>query len=64
MSIVPGRARKLMGSGRVMALATSSGNGEMHKAKPDKNFKGVVVIRVERVYDIRSGPTAGLLITE
>lgn len=135
MPVVPLRARKLMGSGRVMALATASGsgepnvapmqqcwwfddetlvvgdffmkktmenilengrasfsvweqdpregyrftgsaryltkgpeydlaNGEMHKAKPDMNFKGVAVIRVERVYDIKSGPTAGSLITE
>lgn len=39
-------------------------NGEMHKKMPDKNFKGVVVVRVERVYDIKSGPTAGQLITE
>ncbi len=39
-------------------------NGEMHKKKPDKNFKGVVVIKVEKVYDIKSGPKAGQLITE
>jgi len=38
-------------------------NGEMKKKMPDKNFKGVVVIRVEKVYDIKSGPTAGQLIS-
>jgi len=135
MPVVPGRAKNLMGSGRVMALATSSSKGEpnvapmqqcwwfddetlvvgdffmkktmenilengrasftvweqnpregykftgsaryltkgpeydhanteMHKTKPDKNLKGVAVIRVEKVYDIKSGPTAGQLITE
>lgn len=39
-------------------------NGEMHKKMPERNFKGVVAIRVEKVFDIKSGPTAGQLITE
>lgn len=39
-------------------------NGEMKKKMPEKNFKGVVVIKVEKVFDIKSGPTAGQLITE
>ena len=39
-------------------------NGEMRKKMPEKNFKGVVVIKVEKVFDIKSGPTAGQLITE
>ena len=51
------RSAKYLTMGPEYALA----NCEMHKAKPDKNFKGVVVIRVERVYDIKSGPTAGQL---
>jgi predicted pyridoxine 5'-phosphate oxidase superfamily flavin-nucleotide-binding protein len=39
-------------------------NGELKKKMPEKNFKGVVVIKVEKVFDIKSGPTAGQLITE
>ncbi len=39
-------------------------NGELKKKMPDKDFNGVVVIRVEQVYDIQPGPTAGQLITE
>lgn len=39
-------------------------NNEMKKKMPDKNFKGVVVIKVEKVFDIKSGQTAGQLITE
>ena len=39
-------------------------NGEMKKKMPDKSFKGVVVIEVHKVFDIKSGPTAGQLITE
>ena len=39
-------------------------NGELKKKMPDKNFKGVVVIKVCKVFDIKSGPTAGQLITE
>jgi len=37
-------------------------NGEMRKKTPDRNYKGVVVISVEKVFDITSGPTAGQLI--
>ena len=135
MAVVPKRARDLMSSGRVMALATASAdgepnvapmqqcwwyddetmvigdffmkktkaniqengrasfttwqqdpregykftgtaryltsgpeydlaNGEMKKKMPDKDFAGVVVIKVQKVFDIKSGPTAGQLITE
>ena len=39
-------------------------NGEMKKKMPAKDFKGVVVVRVEKVFDIKAGPTAGQLITE
>lgn len=39
-------------------------NSEMHKKTPDKNFKGVVAVRVEKVFDIKPGATAGSLITE
>ncbi len=39
-------------------------NNEMKKKTPERNFKGVAVIKVEKVYDVKPGPTAGQLITE
>ena len=39
-------------------------NAEMKKKMPDKNFRGVVVVKVCKVFDIKSGPTAGQLITD
>jgi len=32
--------------------------------KPDKNYKGVVIISITHVYDMKPGPTAGNLISE
>ena len=37
-------------------------NANLHKKKPDKNFKGVVVIKVTGVYDASRGENAGKLI--
>ena len=37
-------------------------NAFLHKKKPDKNFKGVVVINVTGVYDASRGENAGKLI--
>jgi hypothetical protein len=37
-------------------------NADLHKKKPDKNFKGVVVIQVTEVYDASRGENAGKLI--
>jgi predicted pyridoxine 5'-phosphate oxidase superfamily flavin-nucleotide-binding protein len=37
-------------------------NANLHKKKPDKNFKGVVVIKVNEVYDVSRGENAGKLI--
>lgn len=37
-------------------------NADLHKKKPDKNFKGVVVIKVTEVYDASRGENAGKLI--
>jgi len=37
-------------------------NTNLHKKKPDKNFKGVVVIKVTEVYDASRGESAGKLI--
>jgi predicted pyridoxine 5'-phosphate oxidase superfamily flavin-nucleotide-binding protein len=37
-------------------------NANLHKKKPDKNFKGVAVIKVTEVYDASRGANAGKLI--
>lgn len=39
-------------------------NANLHKKKPDKNFKGVVVINVTEVYDASRGENAGKLIAK
>ena len=39
-------------------------NANLHKKKPDKNFKGVVVIKVTEVYDASRGENAGKLIAK
>ena len=39
-------------------------NANLHKKKPDKNFKGVVVIEVTEVYDAARGEKAGNLIAK
>ena len=38
-------------------------NNQMRKKNPDNNYKGVVVISITHVYDTKSGPTAGDLIS-
>ena len=37
-------------------------NANLHKNKPEKNFKGVVVITVTEVYDVSRGQNAGKLV--
>lgn len=39
-------------------------NANLHKNKPDKNFKGVVIIKVIEVYDASRGENAGKLIAK
>jgi predicted pyridoxine 5'-phosphate oxidase superfamily flavin-nucleotide-binding protein len=39
-------------------------NANLHKKKPDKNFKGVVVIKVTEIYDASRGENAGKLIVK
>jgi predicted pyridoxine 5'-phosphate oxidase superfamily flavin-nucleotide-binding protein len=39
-------------------------NTNLHKKKPDKKFKGVVVITVTEVYDVSRGENAGRLIAK
>ena len=62
----PREGYKFTGSAQYLASGPEYdlANGEMKKKMPDKNFKGVVVIKVGKVFDIKSGPTAGQLITE
>ena len=62
----PREGYKFTGSARYLTTGAEYdlANGEMKKKMPDKNFKGVVVIKVCKVFDIKSGPTAGQLITE
>ena len=60
----PREGYKLTGSARYLTGGPEYdfANGEMRKKTPDRNYKGVVVISVEKVFDITSGPTAGQLI--
>jgi len=39
-------------------------NGILHKKKPQKNFKGVAVIKVTEIYDASRGENAGELIVK
>jgi len=39
-------------------------NANLQKNKPDKNFKGVVIIKVAKVYNASRGENAGKLIAE
>lgn len=62
----PREAYKFVGAAQYLTagLEYDYANRELKKKTPEKNFKGVVVIRVENVYDVKSGPTAGQLIAE
>ncbi len=39
-------------------------NENLHKKKPDKNFKGVVTVKITEVYDAAPGENAGKLIAK
>lgn len=39
-------------------------NTNLHRKKPDKNFKGVVVVKVIEIYDATRGENAGKLIAK
>lgn len=39
-------------------------NTNLHKNKPDKNFKGVVIIKIAKVYNASRGQNAGKLIAQ
>ena len=62
----PREAYKFVGAAQYLTAGPEYdfANDAMKKKTPGKDFKGVVVVRVEKVYDAKSGPTAGDLIAE
>ena len=61
-----GEAYKFVGSARyeTSGPAYELANANLHKKKPQMDFKGVVVIRVTEVYDASRGKSAGDLIAK
>lgn len=61
----PREGYKFKGSARYVTSGAEYdfANNKMKEKTPERNFKGVVAIRVNEVYDIKSGPTAGQLIS-
>ena len=61
-----GRSYKLKGTARyeTSGPAYDLANDNLHKKKPDKNFKGVVTIKITEVYDASRSENAGALIAE
>ena len=61
-----GRSYKFVGSAKyeTSGEAYELANSNLHKKKPDKNFKGVVVIKVTEVFDASRGENAGKLIAK
>ena len=55
------RSYKLKGTARyeTSGPAYDLANENLHKKKPDKNFKGVVTIKITEVYDASRGGNAG-----
>ena len=59
-----GESYKFVGKARYAAEGEeySLANENLHRKAPDKNFRGVVVIEITRVYDASRGENAGKLI--
>ena len=59
-----GESYKFVGTARyeTSGPAYELASENLHKNKPDKNFKGAVVIHVTAVYDASRGPNAGKLL--
>ena len=55
------RSYKLKGTARyeTSGPAYDLANEKLHQKKPDKNFKGVVTIKITEVYDASRGANAG-----
>jgi predicted pyridoxine 5'-phosphate oxidase superfamily flavin-nucleotide-binding protein len=60
------RSYKFKGTARydTSGAAYESANRKLHEKKPDKNFKGVIVVKIAEVYDASRGPNAGRLIAD
>lgn len=60
------RSYKFIGTAKyeTSGKAYEFANEKMHNKKPDKNFKGVVIIKVTEVYDASRGENAGKLIAK
>jgi predicted pyridoxine 5'-phosphate oxidase superfamily flavin-nucleotide-binding protein len=58
------RSYKFKGAARYETSGTAYelANQNLHKKKPDKNFKGVIAVKITEVYDASRGPNAGRLI--
>jgi predicted pyridoxine 5'-phosphate oxidase superfamily flavin-nucleotide-binding protein len=58
------RSYKFKGAARyeTHGPAYNLANEKLHRKKPDKNFKGVIVVKISEVYDASRGPHAGKLI--
>jgi predicted pyridoxine 5'-phosphate oxidase superfamily flavin-nucleotide-binding protein len=58
------RSYKFKGTARyeTSGAAYELANQKLHQKKPDKNFKGVIVVKTTEVYDASRGPNAGKLI--
>ncbi len=59
------RSYKFKGTARyeTSGPAYDLANRNLHRKKPDKNFKGVVVVKIAEVYDVSRGPNAGKRVT-
>jgi predicted pyridoxine 5'-phosphate oxidase superfamily flavin-nucleotide-binding protein len=58
------RSYKFKGTARyeTSGPAYDLANQNLHQKKTDKNFKGVIVVKIDEVYDAARGPNAGKLI--
>ena len=61
-----GHSYKLKGTAQyeTSGPAYDLANENLHKKKPDKNFKGVVTIKITEVYDASRGENAGKLMAQ
>jgi len=61
-----GEAYKFRGTAtyETAGAAYDMANNRLHEKKPDKNFKGVVVVTVTEIYDAARGQNAGKLIAK
>jgi len=61
-----GEAYKFRGTAayETAGAAYDMANNNLHKKKPDKNFKGVMVVTVTEIHDAARGENAGKLIAK